>query len=255
MLVFCLAVSSGSETSTSLEQEKYFLAIVAATPLGNSEGPTCMTDSLTSLDSLLLTAAGCDPLTLPDTPDSIRRTLNPLSRAVSSLRSSGGRVKCKHALPTLACPTPPAALPTTSNLSNIFHFQGNKKKLRLNRFHISCIRDRLLFNLIIQSKLFILKQNITELWKSHKCTYQFIWCMQNMNGFKEKFPFDSPWKGFLEHTCNNCQMITSVKMVPQAELEPWITLWYQSISLGGVPVSWLSQRYKDGRWRGPPEAF
>jgi len=39
----------------------------------------------------MLSAASGEPLSLPDTPDSARK--NPLARAVSSLRSSGGKVK------------------------------------------------------------------------------------------------------------------------------------------------------------------
>lgn len=92
--------SAGSETSISVEQEKYFSSLVAITPIGNPRsphpggGPTAISDSLTSLDSLLLTAGASGELLTPDTPDSIRR--NPLSRAVTSLRTStGSRAKCK----------------------------------------------------------------------------------------------------------------------------------------------------------------
>ncbi len=98
-MVVVVSGSSGGETSASVEQEKYFSSIVAATPMGNPHSTTSMSDSLTSLDSLVLTAATADSLTLhptPDTPDSARK--NPLSRAVTSLRSSGGLVKCKHAV-------------------------------------------------------------------------------------------------------------------------------------------------------------
>jgi len=85
---------TGTETSTSVEHEKYFSSIVAATPIGNQHFDPSTSDSLSSLDSLMLSAASGEPLSLPDTPDSARK--NPLARAVSSLRSSGGKVKCKH---------------------------------------------------------------------------------------------------------------------------------------------------------------
>ena len=84
--------------STSVEQEKYFSALVAATPMGNHRYAASISDSLTSLDSLVMSAATAEPLMLPDTPDSARRS--PLARAVSSLRSSGGKAKCKQAPPS-----------------------------------------------------------------------------------------------------------------------------------------------------------
>lgn len=77
-----------------MEQEKYFSALVAATPMGNQRYAASMSDSLTSLDSLVLSAGTAEPLMLPDTPDATRR--NPLARAVSSMRSSGGKAKSKH---------------------------------------------------------------------------------------------------------------------------------------------------------------
>ncbi|XP_074660812.1 myotubularin-related protein 13-like [Tubulanus polymorphus] len=84
--------SSSGETSTSLEQEKYFSALVAATPSGNQKHAANVSDSLSSLDSLMLTAGTSDTLTAlsvaPDTtPNSARK--NPLSRAMTSIRSSG----------------------------------------------------------------------------------------------------------------------------------------------------------------------
>ena len=99
----------------SVEQEKYFSALVSVTPIGNPRSPhlgvggvggpsgACgqsgassgISDSLTSLDSLLLTAGASGELLTPDTPDSVRR--NPLTRAVTSLRTStGSRAKCKR---------------------------------------------------------------------------------------------------------------------------------------------------------------
>ncbi|XP_023930025.1 myotubularin-related protein 13 isoform X2 [Lingula anatina] len=85
--------TSGEITSTSVEQEKYFHAIVQCTPMGNLQHQQqshnkSLSDSLTSIDSLMLST---DTLALPDTPSLSRK--NPIARAVNSLRSSGGKVK------------------------------------------------------------------------------------------------------------------------------------------------------------------
>ena len=115
--------SSGSEMSTSLEQEKYFSAVVTLTPMGNQRFPgggsmrptgplaaTSSNHSLTSIDSLLLchTVAGdlllggAGDLSLGDSVLRGRgrgRGLSgpsPLARAVSNLRSGGVKAKCKH---------------------------------------------------------------------------------------------------------------------------------------------------------------
>ncbi len=85
-------------TSSSVEQEKYFASLVATTPMGAScaAADTSMSDSLTSLDSLVMSAAAGDGVMMPVTPDSIRRNANPITRAVTTLRSSGGKMKCKY---------------------------------------------------------------------------------------------------------------------------------------------------------------
>ncbi|XP_064634624.1 myotubularin-related protein 13-like isoform X5 [Lineus longissimus] len=86
--------SISGETSTSVEQEKYFSALVTATPSANQKhAASSVSDSLTSLDSLIFSAGTADTLTvpLPETPTSSRR--NPFSRAVHSLRGSGGKAK------------------------------------------------------------------------------------------------------------------------------------------------------------------
>ena len=97
-------VPAAGATSTSVEQEKYFSCLVSATPLlGNASprggGLGCGGDSLTSLDSLLLTEL--------TTPDAQRRGgsggggggSNRVARAVSSLRSSGGKARSKLTMP------------------------------------------------------------------------------------------------------------------------------------------------------------
>lgn len=81
-----------------MEQEKYFAALVAATPMGTAYTESSMSDSLTSLDSLVMSAAGGDGVMMPDTPDSVRRNANPITRAVTTLRSSGGKMKCTQTL-------------------------------------------------------------------------------------------------------------------------------------------------------------
>ena len=81
-----------------MEQEKYFAALVSATPMGTQYTDASMSDSLTSLDSLVMSAAGGDGVMIPDTPDSMRRNANPIARAVTTLRSSGGKMKCMYAV-------------------------------------------------------------------------------------------------------------------------------------------------------------
>ena len=99
--------------STSLEQEKYFSAVVSLTPMGNQRlrpatGPIAASSSntsLTSIDSLLLCHAVVGDL-LPgggdlSASDSLLRgrsggAASPFARAVSNLRSGGVKAKCKH---------------------------------------------------------------------------------------------------------------------------------------------------------------
>ncbi|KAK7481835.1 hypothetical protein BaRGS_00026861, partial [Batillaria attramentaria] len=66
--------ASSGEASSSIEQEKYFLLLVAATPISNRNTYTAQcSDSLTSLDSLMMVGLG-DPLHIPDTPEQLRRS-------------------------------------------------------------------------------------------------------------------------------------------------------------------------------------
>lgn len=74
-------VATSSETTSSLEQEKYIMALVAATPLsalrqGSAWG---MSDSSLSIDSLLLAAEDRNA-----TPEQSRR--NPFNKAIGTLR-------------------------------------------------------------------------------------------------------------------------------------------------------------------------
>ena len=62
--------SAGSETTSSIEQERYFSSLVAATPKGERMYRPSCSDSLTSLDSLMM--AG---INVPETPDMTRRAL------------------------------------------------------------------------------------------------------------------------------------------------------------------------------------
>ncbi|CAG2192244.1 MTMR5_13 [Mytilus edulis] len=61
--------TAGSETSSSIEQERYFSSLVSATPNSERYRGSC-SDSLTSLDSLMM--AG---INVPETPDMNRRAL------------------------------------------------------------------------------------------------------------------------------------------------------------------------------------
>ena len=100
--------------STSLEQEKYFSAVVSLTPMGNQRlrpatGPVVAASSsntsLTSIDSLLLCHAVVGDLLRGggdlSASDSLLRgrsggAASPFARAVSNLRSGGVKAKCKH---------------------------------------------------------------------------------------------------------------------------------------------------------------
>ena len=73
-MVSNLGASSG-EPSSSIEQEKYFMLLVAATPISNRNTySTQASDSLTSLDSLMMVGLG-DTLRIPDTPEQLRRSM------------------------------------------------------------------------------------------------------------------------------------------------------------------------------------
>ena len=94
-----LGGSTTEISSTSLEQEKYFAALTAVLPSGNSYGsPELDFDPLgssrSSLDSLAL-----DPMLLWDSPPegAGRRQggHSRLSRVVTTFRNSGGKARCK----------------------------------------------------------------------------------------------------------------------------------------------------------------
>lgn len=89
------ASSTGTETTSSLEQERYLSALVSATPLfalrqGSAWG---MSDSSLSIDSLLLAAE--DPLISGTLTPEVARRSNPFNKAMGTLgvfpRSSGGK--------------------------------------------------------------------------------------------------------------------------------------------------------------------
>lgn len=76
--IFCFAcagASSGGESSSTLEQRKYLSLLVAATPSSYRSNALMHTnsDSLTSLDSLMMVGMGGDPINLPATPELARR--------------------------------------------------------------------------------------------------------------------------------------------------------------------------------------
>ncbi|KAL3842272.1 hypothetical protein ACJMK2_020304 [Sinanodonta woodiana] len=122
--------TSSGETTVSLEQEKYFSALVRLSRGVSRTGDsvTSYSDSLSSLDSLMMAGATADSLNVPDAPDQLKRSpfsvksttnaakasfktktgsdtrdvgvaeatpntlrRNMFSRAVNTLRSSGGK--------------------------------------------------------------------------------------------------------------------------------------------------------------------
>ena len=104
---------STETTSSSVEQEKYFRAVVSGTPLGNENlTPVSTRESLTSLDSLYFWGGSCygDHLLksflehpnsefYPGAPSSRSASLSSRKRgfirALSGLRGSGGKAACK----------------------------------------------------------------------------------------------------------------------------------------------------------------
>jgi hypothetical protein len=94
------SLSTTEITSTSVEQEKYFQAIVNATPFGNCHmTPVFIRDSLTSLDSCFLSSYLGDSPILGEGgvySESSKSRHRGFLRAVSGLRGSGGKSKCKR---------------------------------------------------------------------------------------------------------------------------------------------------------------
>ena len=74
-VLYILGTSSG-ETTSSIEQEKYFSVLVAATPNSARTGSytTSYSDSLSSLDSLTMTGATGGSLMVPEAQDPFRRS-------------------------------------------------------------------------------------------------------------------------------------------------------------------------------------
>ena len=82
------AGTSSGEASSSIEQEKYFMLLVAATPSSSrSHNSASYSDSLTSLNSLMM-VGGSDSLNIPETPD---LHLRPSYKAGSATRGNGNR--------------------------------------------------------------------------------------------------------------------------------------------------------------------
>ena len=113
MFIIFPGVSSGGEASSSIEQEKYFQLLVAATPVSqqrnnrNSTLAFSTSDSFSSLDSLMMVGVeggvGGDTLRLPITPEMSRHGAGksgegaaPTDKRVSSPPTSlAGAAKCK----------------------------------------------------------------------------------------------------------------------------------------------------------------
>lgn len=86
-------ISSGTSTgeiSATLHQERYFSCIVSATPNSTKSYKPSYSDSLTSLDSLML--SGVQDI-LPETPEVVRRS----HPATGSLRNiNNPKSSCKY---------------------------------------------------------------------------------------------------------------------------------------------------------------
>ena len=90
-MVVPLGTSTG-EISASLQQERYFSTIVAATPNSMKSYKPSYSDSLTSLDSLMLSGVQ-DSLLVPETPEVVRRS-HPTTGSMRNLNNP--KSSCKY---------------------------------------------------------------------------------------------------------------------------------------------------------------
>ncbi|XP_052797634.1 myotubularin-related protein 13-like isoform X4 [Mya arenaria] len=83
--------SASGESTSSLEQEKYFSVLVAATPNSARTGSykTSFSDSLDSLDSLVMSGATGGSLAIPESSDTFRRPAKTGKSSRSSLKLKG----------------------------------------------------------------------------------------------------------------------------------------------------------------------
>lgn len=95
LFVWNTMISSGTSTgeiSASLHQERYFSCIVSATPNSTKSYKPSYSDSLTSLDSLMLSGVS-DAVLLPETPEVVRRS----HPATGSMRNiNNPKSSCKY---------------------------------------------------------------------------------------------------------------------------------------------------------------
>lgn len=100
---------ASSEASSGIEQEKYFRMLVAATPVSNRSASTShYSDSLTSLDSLMMMELG-ETLQVPNTPEQLRRNIaySRASVTTSPVSGSGNRSSLAFSpKPTCKCLAP-----------------------------------------------------------------------------------------------------------------------------------------------------
>ncbi|XP_052225213.1 myotubularin-related protein 13-like isoform X3 [Dreissena polymorpha] len=85
------STTSSGESTSSLEQEKYFSVLVAATPNSARNGSykASYSDSLDSLDSLIMSGATGESLTIPETPDNFKRAPKTGKSVRTSLKLKG----------------------------------------------------------------------------------------------------------------------------------------------------------------------
>ncbi|XP_012944799.1 myotubularin-related protein 13 isoform X2 [Aplysia californica] len=89
--------TSSGEASSSIEQEKYFMLLVAATPSSHRSSNNALvnsaSDSLTSLDSLMMIGVGGESLNImPTTPEPLRHTASSGGSGAGGVVSGGGGV-------------------------------------------------------------------------------------------------------------------------------------------------------------------
>ncbi|XP_048780689.1 myotubularin-related protein 13-like isoform X4 [Ostrea edulis] len=99
--------TSTGEISASLHQERYFSCIVSATPNSMKSYKPSYSDSLTSLDSLMLTGVQ-ESLLVPETPEVVRRShpaassMRNISNPKTSFLTLPRRTRTRNAWPTFS---------------------------------------------------------------------------------------------------------------------------------------------------------
>ncbi|XP_052823707.1 myotubularin-related protein 13 isoform X6 [Octopus bimaculoides] len=106
--------TSSGETSSSIEQENYFRSLVAVTPNSMRSYQSSYSDSLTSLDSLMM--VGSNEITIPETPEPLRKSTFNRTAGLSNTRASGGAKSKKMSSSALDISSPASQLTSSQTV-------------------------------------------------------------------------------------------------------------------------------------------